>query len=185
MTAPKARLFVALDLPEPVRDRLDRWARDRLAGRDALRLIRRDDLHVTLCFLGWRDEADAAGLAEIVRSCAVPAPGLSLAEAVWLPPRRPRVLAVGLRDGAGALARLQSELSAALTKDGGYEPEVRAYRPHVTVARVRSGARVPARERAGPESPGGDAFSGAAVTLYRSRLGSAGARYEPVERIEP
>jgi 2'-5' RNA ligase len=184
VTPPKARLFVALDLPGPVRDRLHRWGRAQLGGRDALRAIRRDDLHVTLCFLGWREEADVAHLGGIVRSCAVPVPELSLGDPVWLPPRRPRVVAVDVADGAGALSALQAALSAALADRGGYEPEARAYRPHVTVVRVRSGARVPARDRSGLEPPDGGGFSGAALTLYRSRLSAAGARYEPAQRVE-
>jgi 2'-5' RNA ligase len=184
VTAPRARLFVALDLPRAVRDRLHGWARTRLGGRDALRLVPGDDLHVTLCFLGWREERDVERLGGAVRACAAPVPGLSLREPAWLPPRRPRVLAVDLGDGAGALAALQAAVSEALAARGGYEPEARPYRPHVTVARVRSGARVPARERAGLEAPGGDAFAGAALTLYRSRLSREGARYEPLERVE-
>ena len=95
------------------------------------------------------------------------------------------MVAVDLVDGAGALSGLQAAVSRALAETAGYEPEARPYRPHVTVARVRSGARVPARERTGLEPPGGGGgFHGAALTLYRSRLSPSGARYEPAERVE-
>ena len=48
------RLFVAVDLPDDVREGLAGWAADR--GRDlpALRILPARSLHLTLCFLGWR-----------------------------------------------------------------------------------------------------------------------------------
>ncbi len=111
-----------------------------------------------------------------------PPPGgpLSLGEVLWLPPRRPRVVAVQVLDGDGALGRLQSELSRVLQAGGWYEPERRPFNPHITVARL-------GRDRdAAPStltSPSAPSFAASAVTLYRSRTGPGGARYEPLERI--
>jgi len=71
--------------------------------------------------------------------------------------------------------------ASALAKAGLHEPERRAFRPHATVARLRAGARAPrVTPREGPEPV---AFAGESVTLYRSRLSAAGARYEPLERV--
>ena len=54
-----------------------------------------------------------------------------------------------------------------------------ASEPHVTVARVRRGARAPSGDlRPPPQLP----FRPNALTLFRSHLGSAGARYELVHR---
>jgi 2'-5' RNA ligase len=44
------RLFVALDLPEQVRDRIAAW--QRRAAAEGLRAVRRQALHLTLAFLG-------------------------------------------------------------------------------------------------------------------------------------
>jgi 2'-5' RNA ligase len=184
VTPPRARLFVALELPEGVRERLARWARTQLADRDGLRLIAPGQIHVTLCFLGWREEADIPLLGEVTSACIAAAPDVSLGQPAWLPPRRPRVLAVDLVDGSGALTALQARVSGALADRAGYEPEARAYRPHVTVARVRSGTRMRAADRATLDPPGGPPFDGAALTLYRSRLSSEGAHYEAVMRAE-
>jgi 2'-5' RNA ligase len=177
--APQARLFAALDLPQPARDALAAWARDVVGDREDLRLVAPESLHVTLCFLGGRPEADAARIGELVAACAAPAAGLGLGEAVWFAPRRPRVLVVAVVDAEGSLAALQGRVSEVLAAGAGFEPEARAYSPHVTVARVRRGARV--RPQA-LEPPPPLAFDGAAVTLYRSRPGPGGARYEPVSR---
>jgi 2'-5' RNA ligase len=138
-------------------------------------------LHVTLCFLG---PCPATAVGEIVAACGaatgVTARGLALGEPVWLPRRRPRVLAVAIEDDDGALRDLQALLAGALVRAGAYEPETRLFFPHVTVARVRSGERVrPARLPAPPPLE----FRGETVTLYRSRLGRGPAVYEPVHRV--
>jgi 2'-5' RNA ligase len=177
--APPARLFAALDLPQPVRDALAAWAREVAGDRAELRLLAPEFLHVTLCFLGGRPEADVARIGELVAGCTRPAGGLRLGEAVWFAPRRPRVLAAAVLDAEGSLAALQRRVSDALATGAGFEPEGRPYSPHVTVARVRGGARVRAQAL---EPPPPLAFDGAAVTLYRSHPGRGGARYEPVSR---
>lgn len=177
--AAKARLFVALELPEPVRAALAAWRAPLLRELPALRAVAPEALHVTLCFLGWREEAAIAPIAAIVGRCAGASGGVGLAlgEPLWLPPRRPRVLALGLEDRHGRLDALQAELAGQLAEGGWYEPEPRPYLPHVTLARVRAGEPV---SRAAPAPPPALAFDGAAVVLYRSRLERAGARYEPL-----
>ncbi len=176
--APRARLFVALALPEPAVCALVRWRAPLLRALPALRAVPRDALHVTLCFLGWRPEEAIPPVAALVEDCARACggvPGLALGEPVWLPRGRPRALALALRDERGRLGALQARIVAALAGGGWHEPEARPFLPHVTVARVRAGERVP-RSAAPPAPP--LAFDGAAVVLHRSRLDRAGARYE-------
>jgi 2'-5' RNA ligase len=59
-------------------------------------------------------------------------------------------------------------------------PERRAFLAHVPVARVRRGARVRAAERPGPDRL---EMRADRVTLFRSRLERAGARYEPLATV--
>lgn len=178
----RVRLFVALELPRPARERLAQWPARALRGLDGVRAIPVADLHVTLCFLGWRYQREIGAIADACGVLAAfPAPRLDVAASVWLPPRRPRVLAVELRDGAGALARAQAALSNVLEAGGWYRPEKRPFLPHVTVARAGRGARVP--RRALPDTPE-LGFEATRVTVYRSRLSRSGARYEPLGSVE-
>ncbi len=182
MSDERARLFVALELPQPIRQALVGWRARAVRGIDRLRLVREEDLHVTMCFLGWQ----AIGAVDsIVSACRVlagePAAQLRVGGWIWLPPRRPRVLAIELEDRGGALASAQSRLSAALEAGGWYRPEQRPFLAHVTVARVPRGARVRAGE---PEAPPALALTGSRVTLFRSRLSPAGARYEGLASVE-
>lgn len=179
--APKARLFVALELPEAVAAALVHWRAPLLRSVPALRALAPEALHVTLCFIGWRPEEAIAPIAETVTACAGASggvAGLSLGDPLWLPPRRPRVLALGLEDRGGQLAALQACVSEQLAAGGWHEPEARPYLPHVTVARVRAGESVSRRVALSP-APEVE-FRGAAVVLYRSHLQRAGARYEPL-----
>jgi RNA 2',3'-cyclic 3'-phosphodiesterase len=178
----RARLFVALELPAAVREALVEWRSAVLSGRPGLRPAAFEALHATLCFLGWRA---ASEIPEIAAACEIvadePVAGLTVREAVWLPARRPRVLAAELEDPAGTLASLQAKLSEALRTGGWYVPEKRPFLAHVTIARVAKGARV---RREGAPTPPQVSFRGSTVTLFRSRLGRGGARYEPLRSVE-
>jgi RNA 2',3'-cyclic 3'-phosphodiesterase len=180
----RARLFVALELPGAVREHLAVWRDGVVRGVPGLRAVAVESLHVTLCFLGWVDVGEVEGVAgacEVVRGMATPS--LRVGGGVWLPPRRPRVLAVELSDDGARLGAVQSALSEALAQGGWYKPEKRPFLAHVTVARVGKGARV-RRGAELPDVPDDLSFSGTTVTLFRSRLSSSGARYEGLASVE-
>lgn len=180
--AERVRLFVALDLPDSARRALLEW-RSSQSGVERLRLTRPEALHATLCFLGWRSAREAEPIgAAVARSVeGTHAFELALGDALWLPARRPRVLAVAVEDPSGALRRMQGAISEKLSAGGWYKPEKRPYLAHVTVARVPARERVRATELPSPRRL---EFSPAAVTLYRSRLERSGARYEPLVSVE-
>jgi RNA 2',3'-cyclic 3'-phosphodiesterase len=188
LKSPRARLFVALDLPDPVRARLVAWGEEALADQ-ALRPVAPESLHITLAFLGWLPEKEIPRLAEIVESSRGPAPSVRLANPVPRPERgRARLFALpGESSDATALqAGLQGRLAAARL----YEPEKRPFWPHVTVARVRReerGSKRPARVLRPPGALPKDLlqpFLGVRMTLYRSELQPQGAKYTPLAQVE-
>ena len=113
--------------------------------------------------------------------------GLSLGAPLWLPRRRPRLLAVEVHDAptgetaAPALGAVRRALIDALGEALDAEPERRAFHPHVTVARMRperaGRAGGALRDRPLPPTPA-TVFDGEALTLYRSHLDPSGATYE-------
>ena len=62
LSGPRARMFVALDLPDAARGQLAGWRDELIAGRRDLRPVAAEALHVTLVFLGWQDEGAAAAI---------------------------------------------------------------------------------------------------------------------------
>lgn len=188
LKSPRARLFVALDLPGEIREGIDAWGSEAL--RDpALRRIAPESLHVTLAFLGYRAEKEIGRIAEAVGESAGPAPWVELLDPVPRPPRgRARLYALpALTPGTEAL---QAGLQANLVEAGLYEPEKRAFWPHLTVARIRPEARGSRRPAPVSEAPKQlppalkEPFIGVRMTLYRSELQPQGARYAPLAQVE-
>jgi RNA 2',3'-cyclic 3'-phosphodiesterase len=174
------RLFVAVDLPEEVRRQLDPL----LGAFAGARWARREQLHVTLRFLGSvppdRVEEVRSQLAGVA---APPAFTLSLQGVGVFPPNPtkrspPRVLWVGLSPLA-PLAGLKQDIDQAL----GPDPELgdRAFHPHVTLARWQRGTPPPGPELASFLDRHAALASGPFTVrdfhLYESRTLPEGAAY--------
>jgi 2'-5' RNA ligase len=186
--SPRARLFVALDLPEETREGLIAWGAEALAD-PSLRPVAPESLHITLAFLGSRSEGEIEAIAAAVAESAAPAPWVELRDPEPRPPRgRPRVYALPvISPGTEAL---QAGLGQRLVEGGFYEPEKRPFWPHVTVARVRSEARGSRRPAVVLKPPGSipeelaEPRLAVRMALYRSELQPTGARYVPLAQVE-
>ena len=193
-----ARLFVAIDPPLQAREQLAEWARGAVAGarepgatRGGLRALSAQSLHLTLCFLGARPVGEIEALAAAVGGCVEQACELAVGAPLWLPPRRPRALAVEIHDLAGELAGVHARVSAAIGQASGWEPERRRFRPHITLVRAGRSALGARGSRSGrtrserplPATPR-IAFTPAAIVLYRSWLAPEGASYEQIASCE-
>jgi 2'-5' RNA ligase len=200
-----ARLFLAVDPPTEVCLELAGWARavaaqararrprpehgePRRRGRHErpprpeLRALPAELLHITLCFLGSRPVGEIDALATVPSASTTEVGELAVGAPLWLPPRRPRNLTVEIHDPEDALERLQRELVSELERVVAWEPERRRFRAHLTVARVRGREAFFAGHDGPIEVPATPAlrFQPESLTLYRSWLEPAGARYEPL-----
>ena len=196
LKSPRARLFVALDLPDRVREGLVAWQREALID-PALRPIAPEALHVTLCFLAYQPERVIERIAEVTSSVgARPVESRFKKEPVAVPPRRPRLFAVDVESEAAI--ELQAELSDRLESERFYRPEKRPFWPHVTVARIKPSKRSASyrrgHRRGRPmrvETPPGplpaelcEPFGAVRMTLYRSLLRPTSAEYVSLEALE-
>jgi 2'-5' RNA ligase len=184
-----ARLFVAVDVPAAVREELAQWARGAARSSGAgvperspqpLRVLEPDALHLTLCFLGSRPVEEIDAIAAALSTCAAYVGELSVGVPLWLPPRRPRALAVEIHDAGGGLARMHETARSEISRTSGWEPERRRFRAHITLARMREVARRPRPAGAEPRLPATPPlrFTPESIALYRSWLSPAGASYE-------
>jgi 2'-5' RNA ligase len=111
------RLFVAISLPENVKDEIEkaqRELRSALPG-NSVRWTKREQFHLTLKFLGNVMESRAAELIEALRGACLNFTTLRLrAEGIGFFPdlRRPRVAWVGTHDEKNVLPRLQQAVEA-------------------------------------------------------------------------
>ncbi|MDX8152127.1 RNA 2',3'-cyclic phosphodiesterase [Patulibacter brassicae] len=176
------RLFVALELPAAVRRGLGGWVRGQRALRTTVRPVPEEQLHLTLAFLGERPAAEieplagAVALAGTDRSCL----DLETGAPIWLPPRRPRALAIEVHDLRGDLAELHRSLTDALADAVGWRPD-RRLRPHVTVGRRRPEAGPD--PGAAPDPTPDLRFDAPALALVRSTLRPSGAEHQVLERV--
>ena len=180
------RAFVAILLGEAERAAvaaaIDRWRP--LGG--AVAWVPAANLHLTLQFLGDQPEErleDAEGA--LARAAAPGAPFGAALHGVGAFPglERPRILWVGVAQGALELRSLQAGVADALAREG-FPREERAWHPHLTIGRVHDERRW--RRESGPALR--QAIAQAAVTrfgtlhvsemaLMRSELSPRGARY--------
>jgi 2'-5' RNA ligase len=188
LKSPRARLFIALDLPPQMRARLREWGEQEL--RDpGLRPVSEQSLHVTLAFLGYRPEKEVPRLAEILAASRDEAVELELRDPVARPERgRPRLFAL-LAVSTDA-EKLQAALQERLVGEGLYEAEKRPFWPHITVARVRPEKRGSRRPTVVSRPPGAlpkellQPMRCVRAALYRSELKPQGAVYTPLAQVE-
>lgn len=142
-------------------------------------------VHATLRFLGNADPEALERLTEPLSEAAraahamVARPGDTGAFPGW---RRARVLWLALESG-GSVERLAAAVEAA-ARAVGFDPEVRPFKAHLTLGRVRGrhGAALAAAAVREWE-PGGEAEPIPEMVLYRSDLHPGGARHTALARF--
>jgi RNA 2',3'-cyclic 3'-phosphodiesterase len=173
------RLFVAIDLPEDVRELVERGVAPIRDRYPRARWVPTSNQHVTLKFLGttWPRLVDwvVRGVGDV--AARHPPFETRVAELGAFPSRgRARVLWVGLEDPAGRLAAIAKALDAALAKE--FAPEKRAFTPHLTVARFDP--PVPLAEDLGEAGLESRPFGVDWLVVYRSHLRRPAPVYEPI-----
>lgn len=177
------RLFVALDFPDAVRQRLRQLIARLQAYSSGARWVKSEGMHVTLKFIGYVDAGKVGAI------CSALAPIYS-AQAVdmhfrgvgFFPnERRPRVLWCGV-EATPNLPALAADIDRALAPLG-IASEAREFTPHLTLARFspeRRNARVETLVRQAGELESCE-FGAARETefyLYESVLKPSGAEYK-------
>lgn len=176
------RLFVAVEIPSALRRDADAAIEPLHAALPDARWVPIEDWHVTVKFLG-ETGADAVekttARLERVGQGAVAFPTRLSGVGAFPAPSAAGVLWLGLDDRAGRLAELALAVDAALAP--AFAPGSRPFTPHLTLARIRPAARLPAAF-AGIVVPG-DPFAVGELVLYRSRPGRSAPRYEALARV--
>lgn len=173
------RLFVALAMPLPVAQSIMLIQ----GGVPGARWQRREQLHMTLRFIGEVDGRDAAMLDEALARIDAPGFELQLHGVGQFGNRQPHALWAAARANE-ALAHLQRKVDTAIRRVG-QPQDAHKFTPHVTVARLRHPEAGKVIEwlthNALYTSP---SFRVDSFQLYSSRLSSDGSVYA-VERDYP
>jgi len=129
------RLFVALPLPDAVVDALLMLQ----GGVPGARWSDREQLHLTLRFIGEVDGRDAAAIDDALATIRAPRFTLELKGVGEFGGKNPRALWAGVRDDA-PVQHLQRKIESALQRIG-LPAEERKFVAHVTLARLRAAPR--------------------------------------------
>ncbi|WP_292366109.1 MULTISPECIES: RNA 2',3'-cyclic phosphodiesterase [unclassified Methanoculleus] len=175
------RTFVAIDLPEEIRERARESQEILRRSEGRLAIVDPANLHITVKFLGEVDPALIEPIVEALRTVRADPFEMTVGHAVCNPPRRPRVVWCDVADAgeSAALARQVDDLLAPL----GFSREKRPFRPHVTLARVKEFHPSQCREAAStPREPLGTCRV-ESIKLKKSMLTPRGSIYEDLAEV--
>jgi RNA 2',3'-cyclic 3'-phosphodiesterase len=177
------RLFVALDVPDDVRDALRNLiARLRPLCKTA-RWARPEGMHVTLKFIGHVEPHKLDAIRATLATIQMPEPiEINFRGVGFFPSaRRPRVLWCGVEASAN-LAQLASSVNQTLDPQG-IPANDREFTPHLTLARFKLPEGAEALIRSAAEAASHDFGSTLAshFHLYESFLKPSGAEYKKIE----
>ena len=181
------RAFIAVDLDDPVIEKVCNVVEILKPRITEIRWLRKENLHLTLKFLGNIAESQVEPITAALRHplglfspCTISAKGLG----VFPDFRRPKILWVGLT--GDQLVQLAAEIESALMPIG-FTPENRAFTPHLTIGRWREGSRPVKNLRQEIDSLNDFEFGACAVrqiVLFQSVLKPEGASYSELRTIQ-
>ena len=181
------RLFVAVPFPAEVKNELGKLIDDWRRERDKVTWVKKENLHLTLKFLGETpveklDSLKTRLASSLNGSFAFP---ISLSGAGGFPNfNRPRVLWVSVSEGKEKLSQVAEKVEEA-TGPLGFPFDDRGISAHLTVGRVqesRLSEGLLAKVRACTfEAKGIIVLE---VVLYQSELATGGSIYTPLARFE-
>ena len=182
------RSFLAIELPKAILEKIGEVQGDLKSSHSDVRWVSPEKIHLTLKFLGNIEEARIDPIIRAIEDSihntqifSVGVKGMG-AFPYW---KNPRVIWMGLIDGKGILVPFEKQLETELEKIG-FEPEGRAFQPHLTLGRVNSSRgkeELIRRMERYREEVFGD-ITVERVLLFKSDLRPTGPIYTPLREVK-
>jgi len=181
------RSFIAIELPDEIRHALAEVQKHLRRDVAGVRWVEPGSIHLTLKFLGDIPAEQIQPIVAAAMGAVQDEPPVSLGVSglgAFPNPRRPRVIWVGIEGDVARLGRLQARLEEAL-EPLGFPRDERAFRPHLTVGRVKEPRRPPdlTRALADVTVPRCNSFDVREILLYKSDLRPTGAIYTKLQHL--
>ncbi|RLU03507.1 MAG: RNA 2',3'-cyclic phosphodiesterase [Ketobacter sp.] len=177
MSKESIRCFLGVPLEPEVNDALDLIVADLnlLPAARRVRWVDAANRHLTLAFLGDQSLAAVFDLQAALQAVCSSNKAFPLRSqrVSGFPDAKSSIVALEL-EAADPLLKLVADIRSVLTGHG-FPGEVRRYRPHVTLGRMRRG-----QSWKQPPQSCELRLTITSVELYQSRLSTAGARYTPL-----
>jgi 2'-5' RNA ligase len=128
------RVFMAVDLPDALKDGITMLSKE--LGACGVRMVSKDAMHITLCFIGEVEENRIEGIKKVMDGIKAKPFELTMKGVGTFDPRMPRVVFIEIDKGGDELKGIYDQLRSGLEAIG-LGMESREYTPHLTLARVR------------------------------------------------
>jgi 2'-5' RNA ligase len=129
------RLFVALDIPESVRENLAAIRNDLSSGDSQVRWVPRQNFHVTLKFIGSVPQEKLEPIIGALRSVSIlDTVQVRIRGLGWYNHSKTGVMLWAIIEDSKPLAALAASIDSRLASMG-FAPENRSFMPHLTLAR--------------------------------------------------
>lgn len=191
------RIFIALDIDDAIRERIQRFMDGVRGFAPDARWVRAESLHVTLKFIGEKPADVVEQIKQALSGIQSEAIAMNFRGYGFFPTlKAARVFWVGIESGQplASLAKAVDEATAAL----GVPKEDRPFSAHLTLARGGGGSGAPRWQKEdGPNKnfqrlqeklaalpkPEFGTMTAREFFLYQSQLGRGGARYTKIARF--
>jgi RNA 2',3'-cyclic 3'-phosphodiesterase len=131
------RLFVALDITDDIRSRIQRFIEGVSGFAPDARWVSPESLHLTLKFIGEKPEASVENIKQALSTVKSESLEIVFRGHGFFPgPKRARIFWIGVEAGT-ELAAVASAVDQALVPLG-VAKEIHSFSPHITLARVTS-----------------------------------------------
>ncbi len=174
------RVFIAMEIPQKVKDNLERSSRQFAEYADGGNFVPKDNLHLTLHFLG-NVTPDALIYIQSAMDSVRDMPAPELAVMQFAMQRTGDIVWAKIRPSA-PLTTLHDSLGERLEANG-FEVEHRAYRPHVTLIRKKS-FTLPFSEVTKNVQVYNAPFTADRLTLYESVFERGSVTYRPLYTVQ-
>ena len=184
------RIFIAINFPEKIKNKLLKYQNEidesfyGVSDRELIRLVKRNNLHITLVFLGYVQDEEIPEIINVVEEITEkhnPFP-INLDKICYGPPKKmpPRMVwAEGKK--SEELGKLQNDLENSLFSSlkSSKKSEARPYRPHITLGRISKWGfkQIEPEERPRVEKNISLRFQVNSVEIMESQLKREGAEY--------
>ena len=184
------RTFIALEMNEAVQRHLEEVIRQVARILPGVRWVDPAGIHLTLAFLGELTDGELSGVKHAVEATVQRNTQFSYSLSrlgMFGSTRQPRVIWMGIEEPAGALQRLQRDLTQELIRRN-FPVDKRPFSPHLTLARIKAPLNPDELQQLrllldGPQQGllSSELYPVRHVAVMKSELSRTGAHYTPLQ----
>jgi len=183
---PTIRSFVAIPLPEAVKEQIADWMKPLRLQAPDIRWVRPESLHLTIKFLGSVKEErfEREFFPEFSQSLVSKPLSLTLDHQGQFPHQgSPKILWLGLSGEVDLLQGLAAKTEK-FFEGHGFAPENRPFAPHITIARIKEKPSIDFMKLWADTLPLTVHFVADSLAFYSSEAGVGGSIYQIIKEFK-